>query len=112
MTKEVPIQSIIPPENIVKDGLINRIRYLKRTIRNFTMDFHPRDILKVAVDIEEIITSLEEMKFLLDEVSSLRFLQRGVLDFHIVKTTDSGGVSLSFGMLQSACNLTLPELPP
>ena len=91
MTKEVPPQSIIQPENIVKDDLINRIRYLKRTIRNFTKDSRPEDILKVAVDIERENLNPEIVKILEDILLNTEKIDADLLNLKCLSLTFRNG---------------------
>ena len=115
MTKEVPIQSIIPPEISSKTEIIRKIRELRENIANLAPEPSQKDLLTLSIAIEALMQDCKDTKFLKNLIPDLRFLRVTTLYAnHLRDHPDAENVTVTnvIDMLKTASRLTFLELPP
>ena len=109
MTKEVPPQSIIPPEISAKAEITRKIRELRDNIVNLAPEPSQKALLTLSIAVGALMQDCEDTKFLKNLIPDLRFLKMTILYAnHLRDHPDAENVTVAnvIDMLKTATRLT------
>ena len=115
MTKEVPVQAILPPEMLAKAEIIRKIRKLRDNIANLAPEPSQKDLLTISIAIGALTQDIEDTQFLKNLIPDLLFLKVTTLYAnHLRDHPDAENVTVAgtIDMLKTAARLTFFEYTP